>query len=72
MGPDSDESFNRETLKGFQTFIDPTDPVSLFHEDCICNETVYPTLTNEERERERGREDNEKNANDNSFKTSQN
>ena len=52
MGPDSDESFNRETLEGFQTFIDPTDPASLFHEDCICNETVYPTLTNEERERE--------------------
>ena len=30
MGPDSDESFNRETLEGFQTFVDPKDPVSHF------------------------------------------
>ena len=57
MGPDSDESFNRETLKGFQTFVDPTNPASHFmRAACICNETVYPALTNEERERERERE----------------
>ena len=30
MGPNSDESFNRETLEGFQTFVDPTDPASHF------------------------------------------
>ena len=30
MGPNSDESFNRETLEGFQTFVDLTDPASHF------------------------------------------
>ena len=30
VGPDSDESFNRETLEGFQTFVNPTDPASHF------------------------------------------
>ena len=58
MGPDSDESFNRETLEGFQTFIDPMVPASHF------TRTVYvmrlhihckPCLM-EERERERERE----------------
>ena len=55
MGPDSDESFNRETLEGFQSFVDPTDPAGHF------TRTVYimrlhinckPCLM-EERERER-------------------
>ena len=60
VGPDSDESFNRETLKGFQTFVDPTDPASHF------TRTVYvmrlhihckPSLMEERgRGRERGRE----------------
>ena len=62
MGPDSDESFNRETLKRFQSFIDPTDPAGHF------TRTVYvmrlhihckPCLMGEregEREREGGRE----------------
>ena len=58
MGPDSDESFNRETLEGFQSFVDPTDPAGHF------TRTVYvmrlhihckPCLMEErEGERERG------------------
>ena len=60
MGPDSDESFNRETLEGFQTFVDPTDPASYF------TRTVYvmrlhihckPCMSNGgERERGKGEE----------------
>ena len=55
MGPDSDKSFNRETLEGFQSFVDPTYPAGHF------TRTVYvmrlhinckPCLI-EERERER-------------------
>ena len=30
MGPDSDESFNWETLEGFQNIVDRTDPASHF------------------------------------------
>ena len=59
MGPDSNESFNQETLEGFQTFVDHTDPASHFMR------TVYVMrlhihcklcLTEGERERERERE----------------
>ena len=60
MGPDSDESFNRETLEGFQSFVDPTDPAGHFMR------TVYVMrlhinckaclMEEREREREGGRE----------------
>ena len=58
MGPDSDVSFNQETLEGFQTFVDPKDPVSHF------TRTVYVMrlhihcklcLMEGEREREKGK-----------------
>ena len=67
MGPDSDESFNQETLEGFQTFVDPKDPASHF------TRTVYVMrlhihcklcLIEGEREREK--------SNDKFLKTSQN
>ena len=79
VGPDSDESFNWETLEGFQTFVDPTDPASHF------TRTVYvmrlhihckPYLMKERGERggegkrqrnkrrKKGRREEEKNAND--------
>ena len=79
MGPDSDKSFNQEILEGFQTFVDPTNPVSHFMR------TVYvmrlhihckPYLMKERGERggegkrqrnkrrKKGRREKEKNAND--------
>ena len=57
MGPDSDESFNRETLEGFQTFVDHTDPAGHFTRTVyVMRLHIHCKLCLMERERERERE----------------
>ena len=69
MGPDSNKSFNRETLEGFQTFVDHTDPASHFTRTVyVMRLHIHCKLCLMEGERENGK----KNANDKFLKTSQN
>ena len=69
MGPDSDESFNQETLEGFQTFVDPTDPASHFTRTVyVMRLHIHCKLCLMEGERENGKN----NTNDKFLKTSQN
>ena len=69
MGPDSDKSFNGETLEGFQIFVDPTDPASHFTRTVyVMRLHIHCKLCLMEGKRENGK----KNANDKFLKTSQN